>query len=266
MMKRPESERASESAGEGASARERSAAERAQSGAREAQRETREQATRDRERRREAEREREREIHNIGTYYINPLFMALIARNVCKAYEQQTDDKVVLIAEMKSEWSAVAINCLNECYQQCKDATYVFLTKAMPYWDMKSCIDLAVESRNMGFLAQQACKTLIEDAWTWQRMEHKFKCLQDPKSCKERNKFLDIIQAPKTKIAFDWISHLVFVSLFAYVLLIELTPIVPTKEYVLMIWAVTMLVEKSRQCTKDGLSDELPDELSKNPF
>ncbi|KAH3703764.1 hypothetical protein DPMN_078810 [Dreissena polymorpha] len=35
----------------------------------------------------------------------------------------------------------------------------------MPFWNKKSCLDLAVESRNMEFLAQQACRNLVEDIW-----------------------------------------------------------------------------------------------------
>ncbi|KAH3702599.1 hypothetical protein DPMN_077623, partial [Dreissena polymorpha] len=55
----------------------------------------------------------------IWTKTKHPLFMSLIAFNLCKAVKQETNDNV-LIVEMEnimSEWSTVAIDYLNECYQ-----------------------------------------------------------------------------------------------------------------------------------------------------
>ncbi|XP_052219381.1 transient receptor potential cation channel subfamily M member 8-like [Dreissena polymorpha] len=180
----------------------------------------------------------------------HPLFMALIAYNLCLAVKQQTDDKV-LMAEMTknmSEWSTVAIDCLNECYQNWDQPTYVHLTMTMPFWYTQSCLDLAVQSRNKEFLAQQACRNLVSDVWNGQRMDDTLNKLREQRSDTDRIKFfLNKMQAPKTKFAYNVISHLVFLNLFAYVLLFDLTSTVSTKEFVLMTWVLTILVEEIRQ-------------------
>ncbi|KAH3703765.1 hypothetical protein DPMN_078811 [Dreissena polymorpha] len=55
------------------------------------------------------------------------------------------------------------------------------------------------------------------------------------------------MQSPKRKFANNMISYLVFLSLFAYVLLFDLTSNVSTKEFVLLAWVLTILVEEIRQ-------------------
>ncbi|XP_052253192.1 transient receptor potential cation channel subfamily M member 8-like [Dreissena polymorpha] len=180
----------------------------------------------------------------------NPLFMALIAHNFFEAVKMQTNDKV-LIAEMKkylSEWSTVAIDCLYECYQKSEEATYSYLTMTMPFWNEKSCLDLAFESNNMEFLAQQACRNIVGDIWNG-RMKDKLKEISryGYSGTNKIKRFLDKMQSPKTKFANNMISYLVFLSLFAYVLLFELTNTVSTKEFVLVTWVLTILVEEITQ-------------------
>ncbi|KAH3703508.1 hypothetical protein DPMN_078545, partial [Dreissena polymorpha] len=182
----------------------------------------------------------------------HPLFMALIARNLFEAVKQKTDDKILIaeINNMMSEWSTVAIDCLNECYQNGDEATYVHLTMTMPFWYAKSCLDLAVESKNMEFLAQQACRNLVGDVWDGQRMDDTLEKVRESSSATDTymSKFFsNKIQAPKTKFAFNVISYLVFLSLFAYVLLFDLTNDVSTKEFVLFTWVLAILVEEIRQ-------------------
>ncbi|XP_052255707.1 transient receptor potential cation channel subfamily M member-like 2 isoform X2 [Dreissena polymorpha] len=167
----------------------------------------------------------------IWTKTEHPLIMSLIACNLCKAVKQDTYD-TVLIVEMEnimSEWSTVAKDCLNECYQISKSDTYYSLKMTMPFWYTQSCLDVAVKSRNIEFLAENACRNLVEDVWNG----------------KPTNVYSAL--TPKTKFAYNVVSCLVFLILFAYVLLFDLPKTVSTKELVLMTWVLTILVEEIRQ-------------------
>ncbi|KAH3749032.1 hypothetical protein DPMN_183522, partial [Dreissena polymorpha] len=186
----------------------------------------------------------------IWTKTEHPLFMALIAHNLCKAVKKQTDDNV-LIAEMEKdlrEWTTTAIEFLDECYQDGDQLTYDHLKMAMPFWNAKSCLDLAVDSRNMEFLAQQACRNLVGDVWNGKCTGDKLNQSQKPSSDTDLNKFsLNQMQAPKWKFVYNAIFQLIFMCLFAYVMLFELTPAVSVCEYVIMAWVQTILVEECRQ-------------------
>ncbi|XP_052253187.1 transient receptor potential cation channel subfamily M member-like 2 [Dreissena polymorpha] len=125
---------------------------------------------------------------------------------------------------------------------------------AMPFWNQKSCLDLAVESSNkeflMEFLAQQACRNTVGDIWNG-RMKDTLKENRFGYSGINKIKcFLDKMQSPKRKFAVNVISYLVFLCLFAYVLLFDLTNTVSTKEFVLVTWVLTILVEEIRQMHK----------------
>ncbi|KAH3822717.1 hypothetical protein DPMN_124507, partial [Dreissena polymorpha] len=140
-------------------------------------------------------------IFMLGDINKHPLCMALIAHEFCKEVKQQTDDRV-LISEMKknmSEWSAVAKEILNECYQNQEYAAYATLSMVIPFWNKKSCLDLAIESRNMEFLAQQACRNLVSDVWNGCTM--KYTCYLS----EGRNNigFLHKIRAPKMKFVYN---------------------------------------------------------------
>ncbi|XP_052235200.1 transient receptor potential cation channel subfamily M member 7-like isoform X2 [Dreissena polymorpha] len=180
----------------------------------------------------------------------HPLFMALIAHNLCKAVKKQTDDNV-LIAEMEKElreWTTTAIEFLDKCYQDGDKPTYDHLKMAMPFWNERSCLDLAVDSRNMEVLAQQACRNLVDDVWNGQCTDDKLNQRQRPSSDTDLNKFsLNKMQAPKCKFVYNAISQLLFLFLFAYVLLFELTPNVSFSEYVLLTWVIAISVEELRQ-------------------
>ncbi|KAH3702376.1 hypothetical protein DPMN_077394 [Dreissena polymorpha] len=77
----------------------------------------------------------------------------------------------------------------------------------------------------MEFLAQHACRNLVGDVWNGQRFDD----------------------------ALNKISYLVFLSLFAYVLLFDLKKTVSTQEFVLIAWVLTILVEETRQCAAHEL-------------
>ncbi|KAH3703741.1 hypothetical protein DPMN_078786 [Dreissena polymorpha] len=59
-------------------------------------------------------------------------------------------------------------------FEKSEEATYSYLTMTMPFWNEKSCLDLAFESNNMEFLAQQACRNIVGDIWNG-RMKDKLK-------------------------------------------------------------------------------------------
>ncbi|XP_052254802.1 transient receptor potential cation channel subfamily M member-like 2 [Dreissena polymorpha] len=125
----------------------------------------------------------------------------------------------------------------------------------MPFWYTQSCLDLAVESRNMEFLAQQACRNLVGDVWNG-KTTIVYSALTWIKF------FWNKMQAPKTKFAYNVVSYLVFLILFAYVLLFDLPKTVSTKELVLMAWVLTILVEEIRQmhqtCQMSGYKKAIP--------
>ncbi|KAH3801691.1 hypothetical protein DPMN_155350 [Dreissena polymorpha] len=67
------------------------------------------------------------------------------------------------------------------------------------------------------------------------------------KICANLGKIKDFLQAPKTKLAYNLISYVMFLSLFAYVLLFDLASTISNLEYVLMTWVLAILGEEIRQ-------------------
>ncbi|KAH3700465.1 hypothetical protein DPMN_075442 [Dreissena polymorpha] len=209
----------------------------------------------------------------------NPIAMALITYNLLKAVERQTDDKVLKteIQKCMKKSSAVATGILNECAQRVDTKTNQILTLVIPVWQ-KTCIELAIESKHLEFLDQLAVRNLFGTVWNGKLEDTTtlkfFICIMCPalslkllnyktdkrttqdnpvertaqkKFCPNLGKIKDFLLAPKTKLAYNLISHVMFLSLFAYVLLFDLASTISNLEYVLMTWVLAILGEEIRQ-------------------
>ncbi|XP_052218052.1 transient receptor potential cation channel subfamily M member 5-like [Dreissena polymorpha] len=209
----------------------------------------------------------------------NPIAMALITYNLFKAVERQTDDKVLKTEMQKymKKSSAMATGILNECALRNDTHTNQILTIVIPVWQ-KTCIELAIESKHMEFLDQLAVRNLLGTVCNGKLEDTtmlKFcSCIMCPalslkllnyktdksttqdnpveltaqkKFCPNLGKIKDFLLAPKTKFAYNLISYVMFLSLFAYVLLFDLASTISNMEYVLMTWVLALLGEEIRQ-------------------
>ncbi|KAH3857394.1 hypothetical protein DPMN_100001, partial [Dreissena polymorpha] len=174
-----------------------------------------------------------------------PFFMAFLAKQICEAVKEQTNDEELKsdMTGTMSEWSTVAIDGLNACYPIYQKGQFASLTTTMPFWNDKSCLDLVGECGDMEFLAQQACRSVVGEIWNGDTELAFLGRLIPVRLRKYENK----IRSPKAKFGYNLISYLLFLGLFAYVLLFDLTPTVSTIEFVLMTWVLTILVEEIRQ-------------------
>ncbi|XP_052224285.1 transient receptor potential cation channel subfamily M member-like 2 [Dreissena polymorpha] len=171
----------------------------------------------------------------------------------------------------------MATGILNESAQSDDTYTNQILTLVIPFWQ-KTCIELAIKSKQMDFLDQLAVRNLFGTIWNGKLEDTTtlkfFSCIMCPalslkllnyktdksttkyntvkrtapkKICANLGKIKDFLQASKTKLAYNLISYVMFLSLFAYVLLFNLASTISNLEYVLMTWVLAILGEEIRQ-------------------
>lgn len=59
----------------------------------------------------------------------------------------------------------LAVQLINECYQQNETLTLYLMEKKLEIWKGQTCFSIAVESQNPDFIAHSACNNIVLQKW-----------------------------------------------------------------------------------------------------
>ncbi|ELT97529.1 hypothetical protein CAPTEDRAFT_120255, partial [Capitella teleta] len=99
------------------------------------------------------------------------LSKALVACKLLKsmAHEAEQDDLEIDVSqELRAyarEFSSLAVDLLQHCYEVDDDLTEQLLTYELPNWSNQTCLSLAVSASHRDFLANTCCQILLTDMW-----------------------------------------------------------------------------------------------------
>ncbi|KAL3836240.1 hypothetical protein ACJMK2_021679 [Sinanodonta woodiana] len=97
----------------------------------------------------------------------NKLSAALVAHALFSALSRKTHDQDLREAfdNNSSEFMTYANKLANSCYNTDKKKTYDLLTRIVPEWDNTTCIEIALNAHNEGFISLKVYRDLFNKIW-----------------------------------------------------------------------------------------------------
>ncbi|XP_052773611.1 transient receptor potential cation channel subfamily M member-like 2 [Mya arenaria] len=164
--------------------------------------------------------------------------------------------------QYKIEFELLATDVLEECHQSDPDKAMMIVERRSPVWGEMTSLQIAAASNDQVFLSAEACQNSITTTWKqgimsgWSKM---FLAIICPLLvlCNMEITNIGTIQlkwyqklgafytSPIAKFCHNLFMHLIFLGIFSYLVLVDLTPDrVTPLEIVCFIWVVSLMVDK----------------------
>uniref|UniRef100_A0A8B9PZT3 Transient receptor potential cation channel subfamily M member 2 n=1 Tax=Apteryx owenii TaxID=8824 RepID=A0A8B9PZT3_APTOW len=184
------------------------------------------------------------------------------------------DDSVGLLLSAKlalelSHGSLISawLGVFTECYRKDEERAQKLLTRVSEAWGKTTCLQLALEAKNMNFVSHGGVQAFLTKVW-WGKM-----CVDNglwrvivcmlffpllytslitfrekkpqPVGCLTR--FRAFFTAPVVIFHMNILSYFTFLLLFAYVLMVDFQPLPSWREYLIYFWLFSLVCEETRQ-------------------
>uniref|UniRef100_A0A8D2QNS6 Transient receptor potential cation channel subfamily M member 2 n=1 Tax=Zosterops lateralis melanops TaxID=1220523 RepID=A0A8D2QNS6_ZOSLA len=181
--------------------------------------------------------------------------------------EEDTDttDDMLALAE---EYEHKAIGVFTDCYRKDEERAQKLLTRVSEAWGKTTCLQLALEAKNMNFVSHGGVQAFLTKVW-WGKLSvdnglwrvitcmlffpllytnlitfSREKRLQ-PMGCLARLRAF--FTAPIVIFLMNILSYFTFLLLFAYVLMVDFQPMPSWREYLIYFWLFSLVCEETRQ-------------------
>nr|XP_021142078.1 transient receptor potential cation channel subfamily M member 2 isoform X3 [Columba livia] len=184
--------------------------------------------------------------------------------------EEDTDttDDMLALAE---QYEHKAIGVFTDCYRKDEERAQKLLTRVSEAWGKTTCLQLALEAKNMNFVSHGGVQAFLTKVW-WGKMcvdnglwrviacmlffpllytsfiTFREKRLQ-PMGCLTRLRAF--FTAPVVIFLMNILSYFTFLLLFAYVLMVDFQPLPSWREYLIYFWLFSLVCEETRQLLYD---------------
>nr|XP_009663409.1 PREDICTED: transient receptor potential cation channel subfamily M member 2 isoform X1 [Struthio camelus australis] len=184
--------------------------------------------------------------------------------------EEDTDTTEEMLA-LAEQYEYKAIGVFTECYRKDEERAQKLLTRVSEAWGKTTCLQLALEAKNMNFVSHGGVQAFLTKVW-WGKMcvdnglwrvivcmlffpllytsfiTFREKKLQ-PMGCLIR--FQAFFTAPVVIFHMNILSYFTFLLLFAYVLMVDFQPLPSWREYLIYFWLFSLVCEETRQLLYD---------------
>ncbi|KAM6258365.1 transient receptor potential cation channel subfamily M member 2 isoform 1-T2 [Porphyrio hochstetteri] len=178
-----------------------------------------------------------------------------------------TDDMLALAEQFEHK----AIGVFTDCYRKDEERAQKLLTRVSEAWGKTTCLQLALEAKNMNFVSHGGVQAFLTKVW-WGKMcvdnglwrviacmlffplvytsliTFREKKLQ-PVGCLTRLRAF--FTAPVVIFLMNILSYFTFLLLFAYVLMVDFQPSPSCWEYLIYFWLFSLVCEETRQLLYD---------------
>ncbi|XP_067157599.1 transient receptor potential cation channel subfamily M member 2 [Apteryx mantelli] len=184
--------------------------------------------------------------------------------------EEDTDTTEEMLA-LAEQYEHKAIGVFTECYRKDEERAQKLLTRVSEAWGKTTCLQLALEAKNMNFVSHGGVQAFLTKVW-WGKM-----CVDNglwrvivcmlffpllytslitfrekkpqPMGCLTR--FRAFFTAPVVIFHMNILSYFTFLLLFAYVLMVDFQPLPSWREYLIYFWLFSLVCEETRQLLHD---------------
>uniref|UniRef100_A0A8C8BI59 Transient receptor potential cation channel subfamily M member 2 n=1 Tax=Otus sunia TaxID=257818 RepID=A0A8C8BI59_9STRI len=178
--------------------------------------------------------------------------------------EEDTDttDDMLALAE---QYEQKAIGVFTDCYRKDEERAQKLLTRVSEAWGKTTCLQLALEAKNMNFVSHGGVQAFLTKVW-WGKM-----CVDNglwrvimcmlffPLLYTSLITFRYFLQlghvsfftAPVVIFLMNILSYFTFLLLFAYVLMVDFQPSPSWREYLIYFWLFSLVCEEIRQLLHD---------------
>ncbi|XP_053929922.1 transient receptor potential cation channel subfamily M member 2 isoform X3 [Cuculus canorus] len=182
--------------------------------------------------------------------------------------DTDTTDDMLALAE---EYEQKAIDVFTDCYRKDEERAQKLLTRVSEAWGKTTCLQLALEAKNMNFVSHGGVQGFLTKVW-WGKM-----CVDNglwrvivcmlffpllyTSLITFREKRLQALgclmrlraffTAPVVIFHMNILSYFIFLLLFAYVLMVDFQPSPSWQEYLLYFWLFSLVCEEIRQLLYD---------------
>uniref|UniRef100_A0A663LU42 Transient receptor potential cation channel subfamily M member 2 n=1 Tax=Athene cunicularia TaxID=194338 RepID=A0A663LU42_ATHCN len=184
--------------------------------------------------------------------------------------EEDTDttDDMLALAE---QYEQKAIGVFTDCYRKDEERAQKLLTRVSEAWGKTTCLQLALEAKNMNFVSHGGVQAFLTKVW-WGKMcvdnglwrvivcmlffpllytsliTFREKRVQ-PMGCMTRLRAF--FTAPVVIFLMNILSYFTFLLFFAYVLMVDFQPSPSWREYLIYFWLFSLVCEEIRQLLHD---------------
>uniref|UniRef100_A0A8B9CL03 Transient receptor potential cation channel subfamily M member 2 n=1 Tax=Anser brachyrhynchus TaxID=132585 RepID=A0A8B9CL03_9AVES len=184
--------------------------------------------------------------------------------------EEDTDTTDEMLA-LAVQYENKAIGVFTDCYRKDEERAQKLLIRVSEAWGKTTCLQLALEAKNMNFVAHGGVQAFLTKVW-WGKLcidnglwrviacmlffpllytsliTFREKKLQ-PMNCLTR--FRAFFTAPVVIFHMNILSYFTFLLLFAYVLMVDFQPLPSWWEYLIYFWLFSLVCEEMRQLLYD---------------
>ncbi|OXB53928.1 hypothetical protein ASZ78_011684 [Callipepla squamata] len=144
--------------------------------------------------------------------------------------------------ELANEYETRAVELFTECYSNDENLAEQLLTYSCEAWGGSNCLELAVEAKDQQFIAQPGVQNFLSKQW---------------KKPVEKSKklflyYVSFFTSPFVVFSWNVIFYIVFLLLFAYVLLMDFQKEPTVLEIILYVLVFILLCDEVRQWYMNG--------------
>nr|XP_031316590.1 transient receptor potential cation channel subfamily M member 2 isoform X1 [Camelus dromedarius]XP_031316591.1 transient receptor potential cation channel subfamily M member 2 isoform X1 [Camelus dromedarius]XP_031316592.1 transient receptor potential cation channel subfamily M member 2 isoform X1 [Camelus dromedarius]XP_031316593.1 transient receptor potential cation channel subfamily M member 2 isoform X1 [Camelus dromedarius] len=184
--------------------------------------------------------------------------------------EEDTDSLEEMLA-LADEYEQRAIGVFTECYRKDEERAQKLLVRVSEAWGKATCLQLALEAKDMKFVSHGGVQALLTKVWWGQLCEDnglwrvvlcmlafpllctglvsfRERRLQDVRGLPRIRAFFN---APVVVFHLNILSYFAFLCLFAYVLMVDFQPAPSGCECLIYVWLFSLVCEELRQLLYD---------------
>uniref|UniRef100_A0A452SI40 Transient receptor potential cation channel subfamily M member 2 n=1 Tax=Ursus americanus TaxID=9643 RepID=A0A452SI40_URSAM len=184
--------------------------------------------------------------------------------------EEDTDSLEEMLA-LADEYEHRAVGVFTECYRKDEERAQKLLTRVSEAWGKTTCLQLALEAKDMKFVSHGGIQAFLTKVW-WGQL-----CVDNglwrvilcmlafpllytnlisfrERKLQARRGLLRVrafFNAPVVIFHLNVLSYFVFLCLFAYVLMVDFRPTPSWCEYLIYVWLFSLVCEELRQLFYD---------------
>ncbi|XP_074859743.1 transient receptor potential cation channel subfamily M member 2 [Carettochelys insculpta] len=185
--------------------------------------------------------------------------------------EEDDTDGVEEMLALAEEYEHRAIGVFTECYRKDEERAQKLLVRVSEAWGKTTCLQLALEAKNMNFVSHGGVQAFLTRVWWGQLCVDNglwrvtlctllfpliytgFVAFREkrlhPLSCLARTRAF--FTAPVVIFHLNILSYFSFLLLFAYVLVTDFQATPSWREYVIYFWLFSLVCEETRQFVRD---------------
>ncbi|PNJ11386.1 TRPM2 isoform 3 [Pongo abelii] len=185
--------------------------------------------------------------------------------------EEDTDSSEEMLA-LAEEYEHRAIGVFTECYRKDEERAQKLLTRVSEAWGKTTCLQLALEAKDMKFVSHGGIQAFLTKVWWGQLsvdnglwrvtlcmlafpllltglISFREKRLQEVGAPAARARAF--FTAPVVVFHLNILSYFAFLCLFAYVLMVDFQPVPSWCECAIYLWLFSLVCEEMRQLFYD---------------